>query len=230
MPTGSKYQRPSTARRTDANAVISLLKRRAWYSDDGGTGNNPDDGGSGGNDPDGSGDDELTTLRAKAETDRVTIATLKRENMQKSQSVTSAESAAQDAEEARLIAVGEHETVIANLRVENESLKVRAEIGDNAIQEVTEANQLRIDNTPDALRWQIPTGYSPLELARWFAEHGSKLKMPNAPDFDAGVNGGQSGQINDKKQSGVKLDPEQMEMADNLRMTYEQYAASLPRK
>lgn len=228
MPTGSNIQRPITARRCNAEFSISLLKRRTWFSDDGGTGDDPKDGSAGGNDPSGSGDDELTTLRAKAETDRVMIATLKRENMQKSQSVTSAESAAQEAEEARLIAIGEHETVIANLRAENESLKVRAEIGDKAIREVTEANQLRYDATPDSLRWQIPKDYEPMALAKWWAEYGGNIKMPQAPDFDAGANGGQSGQTNDGKKSDVKLTTEQMEAADKLGMTHEQYAANLP--
>ena len=118
--------------------------------------------------------------------------------------------------------------MIANLRTEVESLKARAEIGDNAIQEVTEANQLRFDNTPDTLRWQIPKDYALMALAKWWAENAGNIKMPNAPDFDAGADGGQSGGTNNNKQSGVKLTPEQMEAADKLGMTHEQYAANLP--
>ena len=228
MPTGNKYQRPITARRVNADAVISLLKRREWYSDDGGTGDDPDDGGTGDNDPGGSGNDELTTLRAKAEADRITIATLKNENMKKSQSVQTAESAAQEAEEARLIAIGEHETVISNLRTENESLKARAEIGDNAILEVTAANQLRFDATPEALRYQVPVKYPPLELSKWWAEHGDNVKMPNAPDHDAGAGGGQSGSGGSNGKS-IKLTADEKEAADKLGMTHEQYYDNRPK-
>lgn len=231
MPTGNKYQRPITARRFDAEAAISLLKRRPWFSNDGGTGDDPEDGGTGGNDPGGSGDDELTTLRAKAETDRVTIATLKRENMQKSQSVTSAESAAQEAEEARLIAIGEHETVIANLRAENESLKARAEIGDKAIETMAINNQVFIDSLPEQKRSIVPVALDTQALASWIERNrgDDSLSMPKAPEFDAGANGGQSGGT-PRGNSGVALTKDQAEMALRLGMTNDEYAANLPTK
>ena len=232
MLNGSKYVRPRTLRRAGAEAGISLLKRRCWYADEPDGDNDPDgDGGAGDNDggnaPDGN-DDELTRLRAESEEWRKKEAALKREAMQSRDAKKKADDAAQKAEEDRLLAIGEHETVIANLRTENEQLRLRAEIGDEAIQSMTDDNQVRFDDTPETLRYQIPVDYSPQKLSQWWAKYGNKVKMPNAPDFDAGDGGGQSGRNNNDKQSDVKLTPEQKEFADKVGMTYEQYAENLP--
>lgn len=226
---GNGNRRIRTARRSDARAGIALLKRRCWYADGDGGDKPPADGDNDGGIPPGNaGDDELVKLRAEKEEWRVERATLRRENQERRAASETADEKIKAADEARLLAAGEHETVIANLRADNESLKVRAEIGDRAIETMAANNQAFIDALPEQRRELVPVELDTHALASWIERNrnSDSLSLPTAPNFDAGAGGGSGSKTNNN--SGINLDAEQREMAMKMGMTPEQYAARLP--
>lgn len=225
MREGNKsFIRIRTARRSNAEAGISLLKRRTWYSDDGG------DPPEGNNDQDGQDADPNAVALEKAQNDlklaQKQIGRLNYEAQQNRETSEALEADRLAAEEARLLAAGEHQQIIDQQKSELEKMKTRAVIGDQAVADAAESNEAFIASLSEADRDLIPDELSTTQLAKWINKNRTRLTTPAAPELNAG-SGADSGGSNNKP---IVLTALQKQMCKDAHMSEDDYIKVLQRE
>ena len=82
-------------------------------------------------------------------------------------------------------------------------------------------NEARIADIPEIFQSAIPTDYAPDKLSQWLDANIDKLKLPQAPNIDAGAGTGGS------HARPIVLTSQQKTMAKMANMTEAEYAAQL---
>ena len=201
------------SRRTAAEHQVDLRKIRRWWADEPG-------------DAEGQDAQESNSSKGKIEElpDWVQqmIRDLRHEAAGNRVALKEQEKQAREREQARLVEEGKWKELAesrANELAQYQPYKERAETLEAQLRAHNEA---RIKRVPEDMRTIIPTEYAPEKLSAWLDANESKLVRPPAPDLDAGAGRGGAGSM-----ATIKLTPEQKQLAEQARMTPEQYAAQL---
>lgn len=216
------YKRVRTVRRYDAEAGISLLKRRRWFAGD-------DADADGGDPQDENGRDAQEDPGRDAQdpnADEVARLQGQIADLQQRLSDVNSEAARRRKEKDKALEdAGQWET-LAKERAD-EIARLQDELGrikpkyDALIESIDERNDARVKQIPEGKRSLVPTGYSPETLATWLDANWGQLTTRAVPDIDAGAGGGGG------KGKAPALTAEQKETADAFGMTPEEYAKQL---
>ncbi len=209
-----------TIRRADAEAGVSLLKRRAWYAEDDGSDDPEDDGGDetppeDADDVDGNIDD-LPKWAQKVIYDTRSEAKKRRKEVGELRDVQ------RKREQKRLHDQGEFKQLAADRLNEITELTAYKDRFETLESMITSSNEQRVEDIPETLRSIVPVDYAPDKLATWLDANANKLTTPNAPDFNAGEGGGSG-----DREKPVKLDAQQEKMIAESGMDRAKYIARL---
>ena len=175
-----------TARRADGDGGVSLARRRAWFVDEttGGTTNAASAANGTGQDSatGQSGAESIDTLPAWAQK---LIGGLRDEAAQRRVELRRRE----DEEKARLAKMGEWETLASQHAAKVAELEPRAQRAGSLDEFVQSSLKVRIAAVPEAMRSLVPNFPDPLDTIKWLDANESKLRMPTAPNLDAGASG-----------------------------------------
>lgn len=199
-----------TARR---GSGVSLLKRRTWFDEQGGSGQGQGDPGgqqaSAGRYTFASLDEAAKIIEAL--TKRVGERDAERDALAQRLKDYDAAQQRQLAEQGNYKALAEqHAAEIARLK----QIEERA----NALEAIMrKSNEARIKRVPEQMRSIIPVEYTPEKLQDWLDANEALLTKPPAPDFDAGASGSGGGSRT------PELTSEEKQMAQLMNLTPEQY-------
>lgn len=221
------FYRVRTIRRENAEAGVSLLKRRRWFDD--GDGDDPLDTKTGADAPtgeDGSFDFEalpenvqqhIKGLRSEAKGHRLD----KRDLEQKLDAVDKKMSALETARKTELERKDDFETLSREQETELVELRIKAEKAERLEEAVIARNATLVAKLPEHMRDLYPSELSPEDQSAWLDKAVPKLTATPPPNLDGGAGGqGRGGQSN------VKLTSDEKKIAASMRMTDEEYIAA----
>lgn len=225
------YSRVKTIRRRNAEAGVSLFKRRTWCSDDEKGDDSPPKGKAGDDSP--PGDDDNFDFEALPENVRKHIRGLRSEakgyrldKRDLEQKLGTAESKMTSLEQARKIELerrDDFETLSRELEAELIELRLKAEKAERLEKAVIARNEKLAARIPEHLRELYPSNLSPEEQSEWLDKALPKLTAPPIPDLDGGA-GGQG-----RSRSSVKLTADEKKIAAASGMTEEEWIAARER-
>ena len=213
-------QKIRTIRRSNAEAGVSLLKRRAWYAEDDGS-DDPEDHGGAETSPEDADDvegniDDLPKWAQKVIYDTRSEAKKRRKEVGELRDVQ------RKREQDRLEENGEFKKLAEDRLSEITELTAYKDRFETLESMITSSNEQRVEDIPETLRSIVPVDYSPDKLAAWLDANANKLTTPDAPDFNAGEGGGSGG-----REKPVKLDAQQEKMIAESGIDREKYIARL---
>ncbi len=180
-----------TARRSTNEASINLMKRRTWYGEGDGAGDQQNGQ---------QGENELpTTVEGwqkkyealqKRVVDRDTkIDHLNGVNGKLDERIKAIEKAQKE----KLEKDGDYKTLADERAADIEKYKPLAERAGALEAIIRESNEARVKNVPDSMRALIPTDYPPERLQSWLNANEALLVKPPAANYDAGAGAGNTG-------------------------------------
>lgn len=186
-------RRVRTASRSNAGA--SLLKRRAWFADEG-EGQKPPPNPAPAPSPAQPpapefaamyGDD--TDISKLPEPLRNYILGLRKESKERRLALEKVDSDKAEAERKRLEQQGEWQKLAGEWEAKAKSLEAEKARADGLEGQIKAMNEARIKQIPEALRSAVPTKYTPEELSAWLDTNLPLLTKTPAPGLDAGQRG-----------------------------------------
>lgn len=130
------------------------------------------------------------------------------------------ETAAQQQERERLEKDKEWETLAVKYKTDLDASAPRVERLDAMEQFLRDSAAARIKALPKQYQSLVPDYDDPLKTLAWLDANAATLSLPKPPDIGAGQQG-------DNGKKPIELTPEQKQMAKNLKMSEEKYAAEL---
>lgn len=211
-------------RREDAEAAISLRKRRRWYDNEGGaaSGTQQDDANP---DQESGGAEqqlppEIAKLIDEIKADPASFAKhvkdLRAEAAARRKALKDAEDQRLREETERLANEKKFEELAGKLKGQLDQIQPKAARAEALETYLQESVQKRIEALPQQYRTMVPQYEDPLKTLQWLDANAAVLTAQRAPGLDGGAQGDGKGQM--------KLTPEEIAIAQKLGLTPEQYA------
>lgn len=162
----------------------------------------------------------MDSIKANPQTVAEEMKTLRAEAKQRRLDATKAESDRQAAEAARLEADAKWQEAAQAYKKQLDDLAPKAQRVDAADQFLKDMAARRIAALPKQFQALVPEYDDPLKTLAWLEANAATLSLPNPPPMG-------QGDQSDKAIKTVELTPAQKQMAKNLKMTEEKYAAEL---